>query len=63
MCHVQDTAVEVVAGVSSKSQLQLYAVLLLVGILTALALRKLKELAYKGTFYPGKTLCLLVLSF
>lgn len=50
---ILDTAVEVAAGVSSKSQLQLYAVLLLVGILTALALRKLKELAYKGTFYPA----------
>lgn len=48
---------EVAAGVSSKSQLQLYAVLLLVGVLTAPTLRKLKKLAYKGTFYPGKTPC------
>lgn len=48
--------VEVAAGVNSESEFQLYAALLLVGVAAALALRKLKALAYRGTFYPSNIL-------
>lgn len=49
---IVDMVVEVASGVNSESEFQLYAVLLLVGVVATLTLRKLKALAYRGTFYP-----------
>ncbi|OEH75075.1 hypothetical protein cyc_07591 [Cyclospora cayetanensis] len=47
-----DMVVEVVSGADGGIQLEIYTFFLLVGILMALALRKLKALSYRGTFYP-----------
>lgn len=49
---VVDMLVEIPAGVSSFAQFQLYGVIIFVGIVATLALRKLKALTYSGTFYP-----------
>lgn len=54
LCAAQDVGVDVQSGPSSSSQLQHYAMLLLIGVLGFLALRKLKDLAFRGTFYPSK---------
>ncbi|CDJ32686.1 LOW QUALITY PROTEIN: uncharacterized protein EMH_0013330 [Eimeria mitis] len=50
--HAEDMGVEVASGVSSGQQFQLYAILLVIGVLAALALRKLKALSYRWTSYP-----------
>ena len=52
----QDMTVEVLSGVSNSIQLQLYALILAVGAVATLALRKLKALTYRGTFYPSTPL-------
>ncbi|KAL8441670.1 hypothetical protein Emag_006962 [Eimeria magna] len=49
---ILDVLVELAAGFKYGAQLQLYGLLLVVGALMTLALRKLKSMAYRGTFYP-----------
>ncbi|CDJ58429.1 hypothetical protein, conserved [Eimeria maxima] len=49
---IVDMGVELASGVDSGHQFQLYAVLLIIGVLAALALRKLKALSYRWTSYP-----------
>ncbi|KAL8451727.1 hypothetical protein Emed_001889 [Eimeria media] len=49
---ILDVLVELAAGFKYGAQLQLYGLLLVVGALMTLGLRKLKNMAYRGTFYP-----------
>ncbi|KAL8436558.1 hypothetical protein ACSSS7_001636 [Eimeria intestinalis] len=49
---ILDVLVELASGFKYGAQLQLYCLLLVVGALMTLALRKLKSMAYRGTFYP-----------
>ncbi|KAL8271366.1 hypothetical protein Esti_004700 [Eimeria stiedai] len=49
---ILDVLVELASSFKYGAQLQLYGLLLVVGALMTLALRKLKNMAYRGTFYP-----------
>lgn len=49
---IVDMLVAIVSGASSPAQFQLYGVLLLIGAMATLALRKLNAESYRGTFYP-----------